>query len=57
MELSRRRIFQILNKGDRTDAASYGCDIFLTTLILLNLLAVCLESLEGVRLAYQTELE
>lgn len=57
MELSRRRVFQILNKGDRTDAASYSCDIFLTTLILLNLLAVCLESLEGFRASYQTELE
>ena len=56
MAFTQRRVLQILNKGDGSDTASLMCDIFLSTLILLNLLAVCLESIEGFRAQYSSEL-
>ena len=56
MAFTQRRVLQILNKGDGSDTTSFACDIFLSSLIILNLLAVCLESIEGFRLQYSVEL-
>ena len=56
MALTQRRVLQILNKGDGSDKTSLACDVFLSSLIILNLLAVCLESIEDFRLQYSGEL-
>ncbi|MDE0762025.1 MAG: ion transporter [Cellvibrionales bacterium] len=56
MAFTQRRVLQILNKGEGHDTTSLACDIFLSSLIILNLLAVCLESIEGFRGQYSSEL-
>lgn len=43
---------QILDKGDENDAASLWCDRFITSLVLLNVTAVVLESVASLRDAY-----
>lgn len=43
---------QILDKGDENDAASLWCDRFITSLVLLNVTAVVLESVVSLRDAY-----
>jgi len=48
----QRRVMEILNKGSHGDRASSACDIFLSVLIILNLIAVCLESVETIRQPY-----
>ena len=53
MESMQHRLFQILSKGDRTDKISLICDYFLSLLIFLNLVAVCLESVESIGANYQ----
>jgi len=52
----QKRTMEILNKDIRGDKASRTCDIFLSSLILLNLLAVCLESVATIKAAYHYEL-
>jgi voltage-gated potassium channel len=52
----QRRVMEILNKGDNNDSKSRACDKFLSTLILLNLAAVCLESVASINLVYHREL-
>ena len=44
----QQRVMEILSKGDHQDPVSRACDIFLSILIILNLLAVCLESVESI---------
>jgi voltage-gated potassium channel len=52
----RQRVMEILNKGDNQDSLSRACDIFLSILIILNLLAVCLESVESINKQYHDAL-
>ena len=56
MNLYKQRVMEILSKGDPNDAVSRACDKFLSILILLNLVAVCLESVESINLQYHSAL-
>jgi voltage-gated potassium channel len=56
MLLNQQRIMTILNKGSDGDQLSRGCDFFLSVLIILNLIAVCLESVESINTLYHTQL-
>jgi voltage-gated potassium channel len=56
MLLNKQRVMTILNKGSGGDRLSRGCDFFLSVLILLNLVAVCLESVESINNLYHTQL-
>ena len=56
MNLYKQRVMEILSKGDPDDAVSRACDKFLSILILLNLVAVCLESVESINLQYHLAL-
>ena len=48
----RLRTLQILDKGDENDQASLWCDRFITLLVLLNILAVVLESVASLQASY-----
>ncbi len=50
--LNQQRIMEILNKGSETDRASLICDRFLATLIIINLLGICLESVQAIQQQY-----
>ena len=50
--LNKQRTFEILNKARYGDTASRIFDISLTTLILANLAAVSLESVESINNKY-----
>lgn len=50
----RLRALQILDKGDESDLASLWCDRFITVLVLLNILAVVLESVASLHDAYES---
>ncbi|MEK9556101.1 MAG: ion transporter, partial [Gammaproteobacteria bacterium] len=52
--ISQRRVFEIIEKGQADDRASRYCDLFLFALILLNLLAVCLETIDTLYAQYKT---
>jgi voltage-gated potassium channel len=52
MKTYQQRVMEILNKGNNEDAVSRACDIFLSILIILNLVAVCLESVESINQQY-----
>ncbi|MGB2259462.1 MAG: ion transporter [Porticoccaceae bacterium] len=52
MKTYQQRVMEILNKGNNEDAVSRACDIFLSILIILNLVAVCLESVESINQRY-----
>jgi voltage-gated potassium channel len=56
MLLNQQRVMTILNKGNGGDRLSRGCDLFLSLLIILNLLAVCLESVESINNLYHRQL-
>lgn len=56
MNVYKQRVMEILSKGDPDDGVSRACDKFLSILILLNLLAVCLESVESINLQYHSVL-
>ena len=56
MLVYQQRMMEVLNKGDDQDATSRACDIFLSALILLNLAAVCLESVESINREYNSAL-
>jgi len=56
MNVYRQRIMEILSKGDPDDTVSRVCDIFLSILIILNLVAVCLESVDSINLQYHNAL-
>ncbi|MDG1495041.1 MAG: ion transporter [Porticoccaceae bacterium] len=56
MMLSQQRVMAILNKSNGGDRASRSCDMFLSILIVLNLIAVCLESVESFNSLYRTPL-
>ena len=46
--MNRQRIMEVVNAAKPNDPASRICDILLSVLIVLNLLAVCLESVETI---------
>lgn len=46
--MNRQRIMEVVNAAKPNDPTSRLCDIFLSTLIILNLIAVCLESVEAI---------
>ena len=52
--ISQQRVFEIIEKGQPEDRASHYCDIFLFALILLNLVAVCLETIDTLYIQYKT---
>jgi len=52
--VSKKRILQILSRSSGSDRASRICDRFLSTMILLNLLAVSLESVDSLSASYGT---
>ena len=42
--ITQKRLLEILEKSDGQDKASFYCDVSLSILIILNLLAISLES-------------
>jgi voltage-gated potassium channel len=52
--ISQKRVFEIIEKGQADDRASRYCDLFLFVLIVLNLLAVCLETIDSLYSQYRT---
>ena len=52
MKKYQKRVMEILNKGSHGDGVSRACDVFLSILIILNLVAVCLESVESINQKY-----
>ena len=54
--LSRKRIFDLVDETNKSNRLNFGFDIFLLILILLNVVAIVLESFEEVRLWYSAEL-
>jgi len=45
--MTQRRMFEILEKGRVDDRQSLYCDLFLSILIVVNLIAVCLETIDS----------
>jgi voltage-gated potassium channel len=45
--ISQKRMFEIVEKGQSDDPVSRFCDMFLFSLILINLVAVCLETIDS----------
>ena len=52
--ITQRRIFEILEKGQIGDRLILRCDLFLSILIVVNLIAVCLETIDSLFLEYKT---
>ena len=52
--VSKKRMLQILSRSSGSDRASRICDRLLSTMILLNLLAVSLESVDALSASYGT---
>ena len=50
--ITQKRLLEILEKSDGQDKASFYCDMGLSILIVLNLLAISLESVENIGLTY-----
>ncbi|MDC1529649.1 ion transporter [Gammaproteobacteria bacterium] len=48
----RDRLLEILDKGRADDTVSKICDYFLSILIILNLVSICLESIDSIDFAY-----
>ena len=51
----RKRIWEILEKGNSNDKVSFYSDIFLITLIIFNIIAVLLETVESIYSKYALE--
>ena len=51
----RKRIWEILEKGDPNDKVSFYTDIFLITLIIFNIIAVLLETVDSIYTLYSFE--
>jgi len=48
----RDRLLEILDKGRADDTVSKICDYFLSILIILNLVSICLESIDSIDFTY-----
>ena len=53
LKIIRRRLWQILEQGNENDKVSVYTDIFLITLIILNIIAVVLETVDSIYLGYE----
>tara|TARA_B100000029_G_C17494723_1_gene930396 strand:+ start:154 stop:1059 length:906 start_codon:yes stop_codon:yes gene_type:complete len=53
LKIIRRRLWQILEQGNENDKASIYTDIFLITLIILNIVAVVMETVDSIYLGYE----
>jgi voltage-gated potassium channel len=51
----RKRVWEILEKGNSNDKVSFYTDIFLITLIIFNIVAVLLETVESIYSRYALE--
>ena len=51
--ISQKRLLEILEKSDGQDKTSFYCDMSLSILIVLNLFAISLESVEKIGLTYE----
>ena len=49
---SRNRVYQILNKSQGNDRLSFYCDIIIFLIIVINVICVCLESVEEINNKY-----
>ena len=56
MRLTQQRIAEIMNKGRFGDRLSKRVDLALSLLILANLIAVCLESVDSIAAGYGPQL-
>ena len=56
MRITKQRIAEILNKGSVGDHLSRRVDLILSLLILANLIAVCLESVDSIAAIYGSQL-
>ncbi|MBU29621.1 MAG: potassium channel protein [Gammaproteobacteria bacterium] len=56
MPITKQRIAEILNKGRHDDGLSKHVDLVLSLLILANLIAVCLESVDSIAAIYGSQL-
>ena len=56
MRLTQQRIIEIMNKGRFGDRLSRRVDLTLSLLILANLIAVCLESVDSIAAVYGPQL-
>ena len=52
--VTKKRVLQILTRSSGNDRASRICDRFLSTMILLNLIAVSMESVSSLGTKYGT---
>ena len=52
--ITQKRLLEILEKSDGQDKASFYCDMLLSILIVLNLVAISLESVENIGLRYSS---
>ena len=50
--ISQKRLLEILEKSDGTDKTSFYCDVVLSILIFMNLIAISLESIDFLGLKY-----
>ncbi len=50
--IKQQRVYEIIEKGQPEDRASHYCDLFLFSLIVLNLAAVCLETIDSLYTQY-----
>ena len=51
--ITQRRTYEVLEKGQVGDQLSLRCDLFLSILIIINLIAVCLETIDSLFVAYK----
>ena len=56
MRLAQQRVAEIMNKGRLGDRVSKRVDLALSLLILANLIAVCLESVDSIAAVYGPQL-
>ena len=51
--ITQKRLLEILEKSDGKDKTSFYCDVSLSVLIILNLVAISLESIEAIGTQYK----
>ena len=51
--ITQRRVYEILEKGQVDDRQSLYCDVFLSGLIIVNLIAICLETVDNLFFQYK----
>ena len=52
--ISQKRAFEIVEIGQADDRTSRFCDIFFFILIIVNVIAVCLETVDSIYANYKT---